>query len=674
MGEGRERHDATLGTSPRSAASAASSTSLPLPSPTRQSSGPLPLWPRNGPAPQLSERDSIFATHYLTGDSNNATPRQLSPTISPTFEQDDAKLRDDAIPAFEHPGSHSAVPLPRSGQATKARTTSITRNSALSSRINSTNLESTKGTLSQGSREGAGGPRSHDVDRRIVPEGLFGHKRGISRQREQLQASIGHRMTLAKAPAMEIAQPLTERKGMDIQYTGQKTEYGSNGLAEPRVDSSELPEAEQQIEATITEPLPNTRSRKASHYLGLFKENTEQEDGKKARAKSKEPTKPLMSSGTGVSTPSNSGGVPTSSLEAETITSSHDNRNSNGQKAFERSTESIESAEKVSLSDLHRSDKKPSHARKKETSRAQESIEWRAGESSHGTVPLRLLEEIREHRFPSVDDGNENEDAEIASPVSDGNNGTVTGKNEPIRSHPGSSSLNPAGGNEEDDEDFESDKERISAATYYPHRPPPPDPSAHEQDAVSHKACSQPLHIRQHDTSTGRADDETSEEAPTTAVNSLSSRGSETSAHNSRRLQACSDEEEGPTSPSTPIELFSDTDYESWDEAARSERGGYDSGVTDKGDVTPTATPRTRKYLHDHSQPTPRGAVELKPYKHQVGGHTKVFSFSKQAICKQLNNRENVFYEVIERRHPELLSFLPKYVYLGWCDPSSRPS
>ncbi|KAF2093064.1 SAICAR synthase-like protein, partial [Rhizodiscina lignyota] len=53
--------------------------------------------------------------------------------------------------------------------------------------------------------------------------------------------------------------------------------------------------------------------------------------------------------------------------------------------------------------------------------------------------------------------------------------------------------------------------------------------------------------------------------------------------------------------------------------------------------------------------------VELKPYDHQVGGHSTVYRFSRRAVCKQLNNRENVFYETVERSHPELLDFLPRY-------------
>ncbi|AOW07157.1 hypothetical protein B0I73DRAFT_134269 [Yarrowia lipolytica] len=55
-------------------------------------------------------------------------------------------------------------------------------------------------------------------------------------------------------------------------------------------------------------------------------------------------------------------------------------------------------------------------------------------------------------------------------------------------------------------------------------------------------------------------------------------------------------------------------------------------------------------------------AVELTPFKHKVGGHTAIFRFSKQAVCKALVNRENIWYEAIELRHFELLKFMPKYI------------
>ncbi|KAL1840299.1 hypothetical protein VTJ49DRAFT_588 [Mycothermus thermophilus] len=58
----------------------------------------------------------------------------------------------------------------------------------------------------------------------------------------------------------------------------------------------------------------------------------------------------------------------------------------------------------------------------------------------------------------------------------------------------------------------------------------------------------------------------------------------------------------------------------------------------------------------------PLEAIELIPYKHQVGGHTTLWRFSRRAVCKQLNNRENEFYEKVERYHRDLLQFLPRYI------------
>ena len=77
-----------------------------------------------------------------------------------------------------------------------------------------------------------------------------------------------------------------------------------------------------------------------------------------------------------------------------------------------------------------------------------------------------------------------------------------------------------------------------------------------------------------------------------------------------------------------------------------------------------TSSHHSMKYYHAQAatQPeVPLGAVELKPYNHQVGGHTALFRFSRRAVCKSLSNRENEFYEAIEKRHPSLLKFLPRY-------------
>lgn len=110
---------------------------------------------------------------------------------------------------------------------------------------------------------------------------------------------------------------------------------------------------------------------------------------------------------------------------------------------------------------------------------------------------------------------------------------------------------------------------------------------------------------------------------------------------------------------------------------------GYESGMTDGEETTPTGTLKEQsamtrdntEHLHQHQQTQegPPAAIELIPYRHQVGGHTTMWRFSKRAVCKQLNNRENEFYEKIEHNHPKLLKFMPRYVnvIVFYCEPLS---
>ncbi|KAM0285807.1 hypothetical protein ACHAQH_001269 [Verticillium albo-atrum] len=83
--------------------------------------------------------------------------------------------------------------------------------------------------------------------------------------------------------------------------------------------------------------------------------------------------------------------------------------------------------------------------------------------------------------------------------------------------------------------------------------------------------------------------------------------------------------------------------------------------------VAKTRTEEVVSELPSEEQPevdqlAPKEAIELIPYKHQVGGHTTLWRFSRRAVCKQLNNRENEFYEKVEQHHRDLLTFLPRYI------------
>ncbi|KAF9778804.1 hypothetical protein IL306_003181 [Fusarium sp. DS 682] len=86
--------------------------------------------------------------------------------------------------------------------------------------------------------------------------------------------------------------------------------------------------------------------------------------------------------------------------------------------------------------------------------------------------------------------------------------------------------------------------------------------------------------------------------------------------------------------------------------------------VTTDSHKQPHIVSQYEDHVHDHQHDPqePLEAIELIPYKHQVGGHTTLWRFSRRAVCKQLNNRENEFYETIERYHRDLLPFLPRYI------------
>ena len=86
---------------------------------------------------------------------------------------------------------------------------------------------------------------------------------------------------------------------------------------------------------------------------------------------------------------------------------------------------------------------------------------------------------------------------------------------------------------------------------------------------------------------------------------------------------------------------------------------------TDEEEALGLTTPKSTSLLsHDTIDAVPLKfgppRAVLKPFDHQVGGHTALYRFSRRAICKKLNNKENKFYETVERFDPDLLQFLPR--------------
>ncbi|OAL29968.1 hypothetical protein AYO22_01874 [Fonsecaea multimorphosa] len=223
------------------------------------------------------------------------------------------------------------------------------------------------------------------------------------------------------------------------------------------------------------------------------------------------------------------------------------------------------------------------------------------------------------------------------------------------------------GGNREEDHN-PSEEEHISAAVYYPH--PGPSPEEIERFTSPGEVASPNLtNNRQLPIPTEEivlsTDTKTKEALGGTEHIDISvvSQNEKRMFHgNYRPLDEAAGEGQVPAlspleeAPSTAIVSTSESEIESGDDISRQSQ-------TDDMSTTPTQrSTLSRRPTEVQGPPRTKGKVVLEPYKHQVGGHSTIFRFSRRAVCKQLNNRENEFYERIEQRHPDMLKFLPRYI------------
>jgi len=193
------------------------------------------------------------------------------------------------------------------------------------------------------------------------------------------------------------------------------------------------------------------------------------------------------------------------------------------------------------------------------------------------------------------------------------------------------------------DEDRELiQKEHVTSAVYYPHRTP--DQQAAERLRSPSKGRARPT--------SSRADDHPTRNSPSQAE--LDDRRIELSLQSgddNQYLQGdfptlarvSSNESQDVPSQSEGSQSATESDWE------MSEDEHADSGRPPKS---------------SSGIPVANDAIELKPFSHQVGGHAAVYRVSRKAICKKVNNRENKFYETVERYHPDLLDFMPRWVVL----------
>lgn len=484
---------------------------------------------------------------------------------------------------------------------------------------------------------------------------------------------------------MEAEQPLPEERRDTL-----------SGEKRARSSSRGNGRVEKHIEATLpqTEQTSNARSRKSSHMLGLFKENTAAQDSKKAQDKTKSDLSAL-------------GDRASQRAENEAIFAQEPER------SYFAPGGKISEDHVTSSNDLLVSEFDIDHGQAQATER-NENLQWRRKSSVGSTI-------VASRENGSVQ--RECRDEELTRPISDdtcdAHSHKKTNEADPHTSpqlpreiksdqdlvgqvseescsycsraswvdrHPSDKdgalkhqSIVPEGLDESveprlvsddsealGDDEEDSDKEQISSALYYPHQAPSPD--ALGDPDISPEGSGQ---------GSGDTEKPLLEPLPPSAL-SIDVQSEDVditlqSQHKSRYLHG--DLQNSWVSQGSAANIrvadvgqssTSGSEYEDDDEAALS-TNGEDSSHTDEPETTPTATPipknrflRPRDKKHRRPSTAPIRAVELKPYNHQVGGHSTVFRFSRRAVCKQLSNRENEFYEVVEREHPELLKFLPR--------------
>jgi inositol-hexakisphosphate kinase len=427
---------------------------------------------------------------------------------------------------------------------------------------------------------------------------------------------------------------------------------GNNILDNPVID----PGMEKKIEATLakTEQPTSSRSRKASHYLRVFKDADPTEEPRKRDTKARERTSAERTLSTlseeGVA---KLGATGTSALAEQLRQSSY--TSSVVQSPLGGSVESYFEADRTLAPNTETSTHSDEMPQKKHQ------------------LPRHLLEDIR--GFGNLTPG--------ANPGSSFSRSLPTSAVEKVHAN---ATTNGTGHHHEEPSDYfqvkdahsaertpvseeeeESEREQISSALYFPHRrlqtteqvPAEPQHQVREVNAIQKRAS-----IHESAGPKGWATDK-DVQTPQEVEISLQSQDTNQCLHGDISTTASVKKHNDQTLTSPVVDTLSaESESESLAESTQSLLG-YESSATDDLGTTPTATTHKQEPKAAppavSQPPAPLGAVELKPYDHQVGGHSTVYRFSRRAVCKQLNNRENEFYETVERQHPELLDFLPRY-------------
>ncbi|EUC33417.1 hypothetical protein COCCADRAFT_36786 [Bipolaris zeicola 26-R-13] len=593
------------------------------------------LWKSSIDRPQLDERDSIFATTYLASDSPISSPRATARQVDWSNDAPEHSLSDMAAPA---PPQRRLIdpPIIRRKHSTIPPISSIDHHALLNTPFNSRTAMATAMCLET---------PHHSPPPYMSPVESPVH-RPVTPHRPELQSTLQG----ALLESDERRRNREWREGKPVPFKG-------NVILDTPVMDQEM---EKKIEATLakTEQPTTARSRKASHYLRVFKDGDPSEEPKK-----KEKAKERLPNERTLSTLSEEGSARFNGAETSNLTEQL-RRASLASSAVQSPAggpnESYFESKPGPHTDTGIAITPPS----------QTNVQ---GDSDNRQLPRRLLEDIRGfgHLTPSI---------KRRSPVS---RSLPTAAIEKIHAHAptygtpyhheSSDYFQPKDGSSRErtpgsEEEEESEKEQISSALYFPHRRIKPSEQAaketnnqdREVNAVEKRAS-----IHESAVPKGWAT-EKEVQTPQEVEISLQSTDTNQCLHGDIPTAApVKKDKDQPLTPSAVDSLSGESEPESLAESAQSLLG-YESSATDDLGTTPTAAtykkePKAASTVPSQP-PAPLGAVELKPYDHQVGGHSTVYRFSRRAVCKQLNNRENEFYETVERQHPELLDFLPRYI------------
>ncbi|KAF2085168.1 SAICAR synthase-like protein [Saccharata proteae CBS 121410] len=607
------------------------------------------LYPSTPHGPQLSERDSIFATNYIVTDSPQDSPdnHPRKEVATGHFIVRQEPMADMALspirklidpPLLRQSHHHYAIPPSPPSLDTAAIAGDFQR---IRSGRNSLQFDDPQGL----SRALHAAHSLHST----TNEHAANHD-------ERSSAGSSESNYQSASPREHVAQDNDEKR---VRYRSWREGKPALNLSSPhKMGLGENTRVDKKIEATLPKVEANVvaRSRKTSHYLGLFKENEVAQEQKKREERVKD--------------------------RVVSDRMAHESREAN------RPSESIPKEASIASTDSDDDHVTPTAQRTKyfppeENNDVSGDADGMSGpdvdasvnalaQANHQGIPLNLLEEIRNfhHLTPGgrgdtpigkTQQSVKSEQTESV-PASKQSQGAEEGPTDYFGSRDDKGTERTGAS----DEDEESEKEHISSALYFPHRQLTPSRTPDRLSPVTEEPRRTPSRSAR---SRRAADWQTGDEpAPPAEVQiSLHQQDETECLHGDLRPTTPSSDTDlkaGSASESDAGTAISESDYESWDESVRS---GNESNVTDELGTTPTQSTYQglksppKKHKRRRS-PAPLGAVELKPFDHQVGGHTTVYRFSRRAVCKQLNNRENEFYETVERNHPELLEFLPRYI------------